>query len=54
MDLSQRSLQINGKLFSNFKLIFILMAENPKIFKQIGGVNIDQSAMCYYISMDLS
>ena len=30
------------------------MAENQKIFKQIGGVNIDQSAMCYYISMDLS
>ena len=33
MDSSERALQINQKLLSNFKLIFVILAENPKIFK---------------------
>ena len=47
MDLAERALQTNGKLFSNFEL----MAEKRKILKQIvshdSRLNIDQSAMCY-------
>ena len=35
MDLSQRALQNNGKLFPNFKFVFELMAENQKMFKLI-------------------
>ena len=35
MDLSQRALQINGKLFPNFEFLFDLWAENRKFFKQI-------------------
>ena len=48
MDSSQRSLQNNGKLFSNFNFVFKLLAENNS-----NRVNIDQSAM-YYISMELT
>ena len=33
MDSSERALQINQKLLSNFKLIFVILAENQKIFK---------------------
>ena len=35
MDSSERALQINQKLLSNFKLIFVILAENQKIFKRI-------------------
>ena len=35
MDLSQQALQTNGKLFSNFKLVFKIFAENLEIFKRI-------------------
>ena len=35
MDLSQQALQTNGKLFSNFKLVFKFFAENLEIFKRI-------------------
>ena len=35
MDLSQRALQTNEKLFSNFEFVFELIAEKRKIFKQI-------------------
>ena len=38
---------------SFFRISFELMAENQKIFKQMRGVNIDQSAMCY-LSMNLA
>ena len=30
MDSSERALQINQKLLSNFKLIFVILAENQK------------------------
>ena len=51
MDLSQRALQTNETLFSNFEFL----AEDRIIFqkKLLRGVNIDQIAMCY-ISMDVS
>ena len=32
MDLSQQALQTNEKLFSNFKLVLEILAENQKIF----------------------
>ena len=35
MDLSQRALQSNGKLFSNCNFVFEILAENRKIFKRI-------------------
>ena len=36
MDLSQRALQTSIKVFfSNFKLFFETLAEDPKIFKQM-------------------
>ena len=35
MDSSERALQINQKLLSNFKLIFVILAENQKIFKRV-------------------
>ena len=45
---------INGKLFSNFKLIFSNFWLKTEIFsKEKRVVNIDQIAMCY-ISMDSS
>ena len=60
MDLHQRVLHTNGKLFSNFKLVFEILAKNikflPKIkkySKELQGMNIDQIATCY-ISMDSS
>ena len=31
MDISQRALQMNEKLFPNFKLVFEILAENRKI-----------------------
>ena len=39
MDLSQRALQNNEKLFfyPNIKLVFEILAENRQIFKQIEG-----------------
>ena len=37
MDSSQRTLQTNGKFFKNFKLLFKLLAENQKMFKQIAS-----------------
>ena len=33
MDLSQRALQTNEKLFLNFKLVFEILDRNQKIFK---------------------
>ena len=53
MDLSQRALQADGMLCTNFILVFELLAENRKTIKFTRGVNINQSAMCY-ISMDSS
>ena len=35
MDLSQRALQTNEKLFQNFKLVFEIFAENREIYNQI-------------------
>ena len=35
MDLSYQTLQTNEKLFSNFKLVFEIFAENQKILKRI-------------------
>ena len=35
MDSSQKALQINRKLFSNFEFVFELLAENQKNIKQI-------------------
>ena len=35
MDLSQRALQTNEKLFSSFKSVFEFLTENQKIFKRI-------------------
>ena len=46
MDSSKRALQTNGKLFSNFELIFKFLAEKTKKIQKRGG-NIDQIAMCY-------
>ena len=45
MDLSQRALQTNETLFSNFEFL----AEDRINFqkKLLRGVNIDQIAMCY-------
>ena len=41
------------KAFSNFELVFQLLAANRKKYSnQLEGVNIDQIAMCY-ISIDL-
>ena len=37
MDSIQRARQTNGKLFSNFKLVFELMAKNRKIFNREQG-----------------
>ena len=34
-DFSQRALQTNGKLFSHFKFVFEIIAENRKLLKQI-------------------
>ena len=50
MDLSQRALQTNGKLFPNFESVFEFSAENRKFSKEWRGVNINQIAMCH-ISM---
>ena len=53
MDSSQRFLQTNEKLFSNFEFVFELMAKTEKIFKRIARrESIKVHAMCY-ISMDL-
>ena len=35
MDSSQRALQTNGKLISNFEFIFELMSENQKILHRM-------------------
>ena len=35
MDSSRRVLQSNGKLFSNFELVFEFLGENRKFFKRI-------------------
>ena len=35
MDLCEQALQTNEKLFSHFKLVFKILAENQKIFKRI-------------------
>ena len=32
MDLSQRALQTNGKLFSNFKLVFLILVKKQKFY----------------------
>ena len=32
MDLSQRALQTNEKIFSNFKLVFKILAKNRKVW----------------------
>ena len=53
MNLFQRALQTNGKLFTNFELVFEFLAENIIFSNQYQGVIIDQSVMCY-ISMDSS
>ena len=53
MDSSLSALQTNGKLFSNFELVFKFLGKKQKISKQYRGVNIDQSEL-YYISMDLT
>ena len=37
MDLFQRVLQTNGKLFLNLKLVFEILVEARKIFKRIAG-----------------
>ena len=50
MNSSQRALQTNRKLFSNFEFVFDFLAEN---FSKERGVNIDQIAICH-ISMDSS
>ena len=49
MDLSQRALQTNEKLFSNLFLKF--WPKTEKHSNEWRGVNIDQSAM-YYISIN--
>ena len=46
MDSSQRVLQTNGELFSNFEFVFEYLAENIFFSKELRGVNIDQIAMC--------
>ena len=50
MNSSQRALQTNGTLFSNFEFVFEFLAENKKKIKikknRERGVNIDQIAMC--------
>ena len=51
MDLSQRTLQTNGKLF--FKFVLKFLAETEKYSKEKRGMNIHQIAMCH-ISMDSS
>ena len=35
MEASERALQINQKLLSNFKLIFVILAEKQKIFERV-------------------
>ena len=51
MNSSQRALQTNRKLFSNFEFVFDFLAEN--FSKEERCVNIDQIAICH-ISMDSS
>ena len=53
MDLTQRSLESNGKLFLNFKLSFQNFCQKPKNVQTNRSDNIDQSEM-YYIPMDLT
>ena len=54
MDLSQRALQTNGKLFFQISNSFTNFWLKTEIFsKEYQGVNIDQIAMCC-ISMDSS
>ena len=54
MDSSQRALLTNGKLFTNFKLVFELLPETEKIQTNGKvGILITVATMCY-TSMDLS
>ena len=53
MDLSQRSLQNNGKLFKILNLFLNDWPKTGKYSKDYLGLNIDQITMCY-TSVDLS
>ena len=44
--LNKLEVQTYGKLFSKFKFVFELMAENRKNSNEKRGVNVEQSAMC--------
>ena len=44
----------NGKLSSNFKFIFKLLAENRKIFKRIMRHEYIDQISIHYISLDMS
>ena len=35
MDSNERALQTNQKLLSDFRLIFVILTENQKIFKRV-------------------
>ena len=53
MDLSQRALQTNGKLFKILNLFLNDWPKTGKYSKDYLGLNIDQITMCY-TSVDLS
>ena len=53
MDVSQRALQANGNLFSKFRIFFLFLAENQKIFKRIARREFWSNCNCY-ISMNSS
>ena len=48
MDLSQRAQQTNGKLFSNFKLVFGILAENRIPTNREARILIEVQCIIYF------